>query len=222
MTDTTTIDAEQRPEPDKPVRLNRRTVLTVGTTGIAVLFLGLNLGLRGFSEKAETPTGPINENLLATPEPATAVPNLTYADVTQPKIPDPVLIQEVTKPDPEPPRQTSTQRSSGPSEEQLTAWSSPLFPPSAQALRQAQPQAACQAHRDQAADNRRIFLPVAKPKAIKLIEGDHRFGRSVGHWPRMSFSRSQRICPIALMADTLVRSDASRFSAPMPAIRGML
>ncbi|MEM7042603.1 MAG: hypothetical protein AAF543_07310 [Pseudomonadota bacterium] len=69
------------------------------------------------------------------------MPNLTYADVTQPKIPDPVPIQEATEPDPEPPRQTSTHRSQGPSEEQLTAWSSPLFPPSAQALRQAQPQA---------------------------------------------------------------------------------
>ena len=136
-----TIDAEQRPEPNKPVRLNRKTVLTVGTTGIAVLFLGLNLGLRGFSKEAETPTGPINENLLATPKPATAVPNLTYADVTQPKIPDPVPIQEATQPDPEPPRQSSTQKSSGPSEEQLTAWSSPLFPPSAQALRQVQPSA---------------------------------------------------------------------------------
>ena len=141
MADTTTIDAEQRPEPDKPVRLNRKTVLTVGTTGIAVLFLGLNLGLRGFSKEAEPPTGPVNENLLATPKPATAMPNLTYADVTQPKIPDPVPIQEATQPNPEPPRQTKTQESSGPSEEQLTAWSSPLFPPSAQALRQVQPPA---------------------------------------------------------------------------------
>ncbi len=66
MTDTTTIDAEQRPEPDKPVRLNRKTVLTVGTTGIAVLFLGLNLGLRGFSKEAGPPIAPVNENLLAT------------------------------------------------------------------------------------------------------------------------------------------------------------
>ena len=142
MADTTIdIDAEQRPEPESPVRLNRKTVLTVGTTGIAVLFLGLNLGLRSFSREAETPTGPINENLLATPKPATAMPNLTYADVTQPKVPAPVPPKE-TLPDPEPPRQSGTSRSSGPNEEQLAAWSSPLFPPSAQALRQVQPQAA--------------------------------------------------------------------------------
>ena len=138
---TTTIDPEQRPEPDKPVRLNRKTVLTVGATGIAVLFLGLNLGLRGFSREAATPTGAINENLLATPKPATAMPNLTYADVTQPKTPDPVLPREEILPNPEPPRQSGTSRSSGPNDDQLAAWTSPLFPPSAQALRQVQPQA---------------------------------------------------------------------------------
>ena len=77
MADTTTIDAEQRPEPDKPVRLSRKTVLTADATSIAVLFLGLNLGLRGFSKEAEAPTGPVDENLLATPKTATAMPNLT-------------------------------------------------------------------------------------------------------------------------------------------------
>ena len=121
MPDTTTIDAEQRPEPEKPARLNRKTVLKVGTTGIAVLFLGLNLGLRGFSKGAETPTGPTNENLLATPKPATAMPNLTYADVTQPDVPDPVPPKAEALPNPEPPRQSGTSRSSGASEEQLTA-----------------------------------------------------------------------------------------------------
>ena len=108
---------------------------------LAVNKIGGSRRLRFRRMRDEPPTGPVNENLLATPKPATAAPNLTYADVTQPKIPDPVPIQEVTQPDLEPARQTSTQRSSGPSEEQLTAWSSPLFPPSAQALRQVQPQA---------------------------------------------------------------------------------
>lgn len=136
----TAIDSELRPEPDKPVRLNRKTVLTVGATGVAVLFLGLNLGLRGFSKGTETPTRPINENLLVMPGPATAIPNLTYADVTQPKIPDPVSPKAESLPDPEPQRQSSPPRSSEPSEEQLTAWSSPLFPPSTQTLRQVQEQ----------------------------------------------------------------------------------
>ena len=54
---STNIDPEQRPEPDKPVLINRTTVLTVVTTSIAVLFLGLNLKLRGFSKEAKTCDG---------------------------------------------------------------------------------------------------------------------------------------------------------------------
>jgi hypothetical protein len=68
-------------------------------------------------------------------------PRLTYADVTQPKVPTPVPPME-TLPNPEPPHQSNTSRSSRPSGEQLTAWNSPLFPPSAQALRQVQPRPA--------------------------------------------------------------------------------
>ena len=42
MSDTITIDPEHRPEPDKLVRLNRKTLLTVGVGTVAALFLGLN------------------------------------------------------------------------------------------------------------------------------------------------------------------------------------
>ena len=141
MADTTTIDAEQRPEPDKPVRLNRKTVLTIGTTGIAVLFLGLNLGLRGFSKEVETPTGPINENLLATPKPSTAdaEPDLRRCHAAEDSRSSADPGSDTARSRTASPNQHA--RSSGPSEEQLTAWSSPLFPPSAQALRQVQPPA---------------------------------------------------------------------------------
>ncbi len=140
MSDTITIDPEHRPEPDKPVRLNRKTVLTVGVGTVAVLFLGLNLGLRGFSKEAEAPTKSSNENLLVTPKTTTAMPNVTYEDLTRPPVPD----KEPEVPPknlPAPPAKgQKREQQSGPSEEQQAVWSSPLFPPSAQALRQVQPQ----------------------------------------------------------------------------------
>jgi len=57
---TTTVDPEQHPKPNKSVQLNRKTVLNVGMTGIAVLFLGL----RGFSKEVKTPTGPMTSKAV--------------------------------------------------------------------------------------------------------------------------------------------------------------
>jgi type IV secretion system protein VirB10 len=135
--------AEAKTEPPKPVRLNRKTVLMAGVACIAVLVLGLNLGLRGFSGNAEPPAGPSDENLLLAPESAAAIPDIDYGDVTAPNLPTPEPAKEEPKvPDPEPSTKSGRQSPPGPGEEQLAAWSSALFPPSAQALRQAQPPAA--------------------------------------------------------------------------------
>lgn len=38
-----TTTAEERPAPPKPFRLNRKTVLLAGTSGIAVLFLAAKI-----------------------------------------------------------------------------------------------------------------------------------------------------------------------------------
>ena len=142
MTDSanTTINLDQQPQPGKPVRLNRKTVLTVGVGTVAILFLGLNLGLRGFSKETEAPTNTSNANLLATPKAAAAMPNVTYEDVTRPPVPEKapeVSLKNLSQP---PIQGQNHMKQSGPSEEQLAAWNSPLFPPTAQALRQVQPQ----------------------------------------------------------------------------------
>jgi type IV secretion system protein VirB10 len=136
-------ETARKPEPPRPVRLNRKTVLMAGVSCIAVLFLGLNLGLRGFSGNAEPPTGPSEENLLLAPKSAVRIPEVDYGDVTGKNLPTPEPAKEEPKvPDPEPSTKGGTKTPPGPGEEQLAAWSSPLFPPSAQALRQAQPPAA--------------------------------------------------------------------------------
>lgn len=146
MVDTAnaTIDSTLKPEPEKPVRLNRKTVFATGVIVVALLFLGVNLGLRGFSGRLETKEKPRHDNLLAMPKTAISKPEITYEEVTR-------LFRPASKPEqlPGPPaHQTGGQQPSGPNEEQQAAWASPLFPPSALAIRQTQHQEVTEDHLD--------------------------------------------------------------------------